>query len=93
MNCELCDRIVLTGDESTHHLVPKSRGGVSGPTAILHGICHRQIHALFGEQELAILYNSVKSLKEHRDVKRFIKWIDNKDPGFTVKTRIKRKRR
>lgn len=93
MKCELCNRSILPVDESTHHLVPKSRGGVNGSTAILHGVCHRQIHALFSEQELALLYNDIKSLKEHRDVKRFIRWVGKKDPGFTVKTRIKRKRR
>lgn len=93
MKCELCNRVILLGDESKHHLVPKSRGGVSGITAELHGVCHRQIHALFSEQELAILYNNLKSLKEHRDVKRFIKWVSTKGPGFNVKTRIKRKRR
>lgn len=93
MKCELCNRSILPVDESTHHLVPKSRGGVNGFIATLHGVCHRQIHALFGEQELDMLYNSIKSLKEHRDIKRFVEWISKKDPGFTAKTHIKKRHR
>ena len=93
MNCELCGREILPKDVSTHHLVPKSRGGVGGPTTSLHGVCHRQIHALFEEKDLDTLYNNVKSLKEHRDVKRFIKWVSKKNIGFTAKTRIKKKHR
>ncbi len=93
MNCELCGREILSKDISIHHLVPKSRGGVNGDISNLHEICHRQIHALFDERELAILYNNVKSLKEHRDIKRFIKWISGKDPGFTVKTRVSKRHR
>lgn len=93
MNCELCSREIPSKDISIHHLVPKSRGGVNGGTSNLHEICHRQIHALFDERELAILYNNVKSLKEHRDIKRFIGWISRKDPGFTVKTRVSKKHR
>ena len=93
MNCELCGRVMLQGDESTHHLVPKSRGGVKGSTAILHDICHRQMHALFGEKELAIMYNNINSLKAHRDVQRFIKWVSKKDPAFNIKVKIRRKNR
>ena len=93
MQCKLCKRQILIGNESKHHLVPKSRGGSYGPTATLHEICHKQIHALFSDRELAILYNDINSLKDHRDVKRFIKWISKKPLEFNVKIRIRRKNR
>jgi hypothetical protein len=93
MECELCNRDILPGDESEHHLVPKSRGGSRGNKAMLHTVCHKQLHALFGDRELEILYNTIENLKAHRDVKRFIKWIHRKPLGFNVKTRISRKNR
>ncbi len=93
MNCELCGRAVLQGDISEHHLVPKSKGGGQGPTAVMHSICHKQIHGLFGEKELAIMYNNINSLKAHRDVQRFIKWVSKKDPAFNIKVKIRRKNR
>ncbi len=93
MQCKLCNRKILIGNESEHHLVPKSRGGSHGSTAILHEICHKQIHALFNARELAILYNDINSLKDHKDVKRFIEWVSKKAPEFNVKIRIRRKNR
>ncbi len=93
MRCRLCNRQILIGNESEHHLVPKARGGSLGPTATLHEICHKQIHALFNARELAILYNDINSLKNHRDVKRFIKWVGKKSPEFNVKVKIRRKNR
>ena len=93
MECELCDREILKGDESEHHLVPKSRGGAKGPKATFHPVCHKQIHALFSESDLEVFYNSVSKLRGHRDVKRFVKWVRKKPNGFNIKTRIRRKRR
>ena len=93
MQCKLCNRQILIDNDSEHHLVPKSRGGSHGSTVTLHEMCHKQIHALFSERELAISYNDINSLKDHRDMKRFIKWINKKDPGFNVKVKIRRKNR
>lgn len=93
MICELCNREIPKGYESEHHLVPKCRGGRHGDTAMLHPICHKQIHALFDEHELEVLYNTISKLKNHRDVKRFVKWVKNKPIEFNSKTKIRRKRR
>ena len=91
--CELCDREILPQDESEHHLIPKERDGNSGSTSILHEICHRQIHALFSNKELELLYNTIGKLKKQSDINRFIKWVRKKPVDFNVKTRIRRKRR
>ena len=56
MTCGLCERDV---DALTvHHLVPRSRlkKGDPVPTVDICSACHRQIHALFGNRELADEY-------------------------------------
>jgi len=87
MKCELCGREILAGKESSHHLIPKCRDGKYGPVAILHEICHKQIHALFDEKMLSKHYNTIEKLKARPDIVRFIKWIRKKDPGFNIKAR------
>jgi 5-methylcytosine-specific restriction protein A len=49
----------------------------------------RQIHALFSNKELKLLYNSIDKLKEHEQIKKFIKWIRKKPIYFTVKTKAR----
>ena len=49
--CPICDRPIPDSQKDAHHLIPKSKGGKT--TEYLHRICHRQIHALFTETELA----------------------------------------
>jgi hypothetical protein len=93
MRCELCEREILPGDESSHHLIPRSRGGEYGDTAILHSICHKQIHALFRDKDLERRYNTMDKLKEQPDVDRFVNWIGRKDPCFNMKIRIANRKR
>ncbi|UXI70085.1 hypothetical protein [Tahibacter amnicola] len=52
-------------------------------TQELHRICHRQIHALFSETELARTYNSAEALLEHPDVQSFVRWVRSKPDDFT----------
>ena len=66
-------------------LVPRSRGGTQ--KQVLHRICHRQVHALFTETELARDYATVQALLAHPDVARFVAWVRNKPPGFMERTR------
>ena len=82
--CPLCERPIPPSQRDAHHLVPKSRGGVQ--TEWLHRICHRQIHALFNETELARHYNSVERLLSHPDVSRFVAWVQRKPPDFCERT-------
>lgn len=83
--CALCGRAVLPAQADKHHLVPKSQGGRQ--TVLLHRICHRQIHALFSEVELATHYASIDALLQHEGVRRFVAWVRNKPPGFHERTR------
>ena len=83
--CPLCDRPIPPSQRDAHHLVPKSRGGVQ--TAWLHRICHRQIHALFSETELARDYHRVDALREHPEMARFLAWVRRKPDDFFERTR------
>ena len=69
-------RPIPKSQRDAHHLVPKSRGGVE--TVILHRLCHRQIHALLTETQLARHYASIEALKAHPEIAKFIAWISQK---------------
>jgi len=78
--CPICDRPVPPSQQDAHHLVPKSRGGRE--TRVLHRICHRQIHALFTEAELARKYNTPEALRAHPQMRPFIDWVKGKQSDF-----------
>ena len=85
--CPLCDRIITENvPKSIHHLIPKSKGGKGGETVLLHHICHKQIHLIFKETELAKSLNKIETLKNHPKLKKFINWIKKRPPGFLSKT-------
>lgn len=62
-------------------------------TQHMHRICHRQIHALFTEAELARTYNTVDALLEHPQIQRFVGWVKNKPVDFMERTRTSRLKR
>jgi hypothetical protein len=83
--CPLCDRPIPAAQRDAHHLVPKSRGGVH--TVWLHRICHRQVHALFTETELARQLHRAEALRAHPDMQRFLEWVRRKPNDFFERTR------
>ena len=82
--CPLCERPIPGAQKDAHHLVHKSKGGRQ--TEYLHRICHRQIHALFSEAELARQYHSVEALLAHPEMARFVAWIRTKPEDFYERT-------
>ena len=82
--CPLCDREIPYSQRDAHHLVPKSKGGRH--TEYMHRICHRQIHALFTETELAKQLNSVEALLAHPDIQRFVAWVKSKPVDLMERT-------
>ena len=78
--CPLCERPIPEREQSAHHLVPKSKGGRE--TELLHRICHRQIHALFSEAELATTYHTAEALLAHPEVAKFVTWVRTKPDTF-----------
>ena len=59
--CAVCNREIPPALRDAHHLIPKSKGGVA--TVMMHRACHKQIHALFTETELARQYPSIEALQ------------------------------
>lgn len=88
MVCQLCMRPIPKSQQDAHHLIPKSRGGVD--TVILHRLCHRQIHALLTENQLARHYSTIEALKSHPEIAKFIAWASNKPTH--IRASIKRSR-
>jgi hypothetical protein len=56
----------------------------------VHPICHRTIHATFGNKELERDFHTPERLRTHPEVARFVSWISDKDPDFHAPTRRKR---
>lgn len=89
--CPLCERIIPPAQRDAHHLVPKMKGGKI--TVAMHRICHRQIHALFSETELARQFNTPEALLAHAAVKSFVEWVKKKPDDFFERTRRAARRR
>lgn len=92
-NCELCDRDCLKLTE--HHLVPrqetkrkkkKNRADL-GPTIDICSPCHKQVHTLFTNKELAANLYSADLLRSHPSMIKFLCWIAKQDPRKKVRTR------
>jgi 5-methylcytosine-specific restriction protein A len=87
MICALCQRDVPALTD--HHLVPKSRlkKGAPVPRVDICSGCHRQIHALFTNRELADEFNSVEKLRAEPRMAGFLNWIRKQDPSRHVRVR------
>ncbi|MCT2535974.1 HNH endonuclease [Aquibacillus koreensis] len=89
--CELCDRenVALT----KHHLTPKEEGGTFKATAMLCIPCHKQIHALYTNTELALRLSTIPLLKDDEKIAKYIKWIRKQAPTDIVRVKKSRERR
>jgi hypothetical protein len=85
ITCPLCERVIPKSQRDAHHLVPKSKGGRQ--TEYLHRVCHRQIHALLTESQLARQYATVEALLAHPELQTFVAWVKTKPDDFFVRTR------
>ena len=74
--CPICDRLIPAAQKDAHHFIPKSQGG--SETRYLHRMCHRQIHSLLTEKELAREFNTPAALRAHPEMQKFINWVKNK---------------
>ncbi|HET6620341.1 MAG TPA: HNH endonuclease [Dongiaceae bacterium] len=74
-----------------HHPVPRSRGGHEAVT--MHKICHRAIHAMLSERELAEEYAAFEALRRHPLLAQFIAWVRKRPPEYDDRTRWSRSRR
>jgi hypothetical protein len=90
MVCELCERDVerLT----SHHLIPKLKGGKNGSQARLCPTCHRQVHALYSEGTLAKRLNSIPLLKADPQVANYVSWMQRQTASANFRVRRSRGR-
>ncbi|WP_254763684.1 hypothetical protein [Natrinema marinum] len=77
--CALCRRIVPdeTIDDpqvvQEHHLRPEERA--TSPTVMLCRPCHKQIHAVFTNEELRDTYETIDALRSAERLADYIDWI------------------
>jgi hypothetical protein len=98
--CALCRRAAF--HLTRHHLIPRTvhrrsrtRRNFTRDQRLavvsLCRACHKQIHSLFTESELARTYCSIEALVAHPEVARFIKWVARQP--VTVDMPVRRRHR
>lgn len=82
--CPLCGRLILKGDSvDRHHWHPKSRGGRE--VGYLHRICHRRLHSLFTDKNLAAGLAMPDLVRRHPEMQEFIRWVWRQLPERVVR--------
>ncbi|MFA9555724.1 HNH endonuclease [Evansella sp. AB-rgal1] len=89
--CELCGRSEV--ETTVHHLVPKEKGGTFGATANLCIPCHKQIHALYTNEEIAARLTTLLELRTDEKLASFIKWIRKQPATKLMKIRKSNERK
>ena len=89
--CKLCQRESLRF--TSHHLIPRSRGGKFGPQVKLCPTCHRQLHAMFSESTLAKELNSIEALQINSEFSEYLKWAKNQKGPTNFRVRRAKNRR
>lgn len=74
-----------------HHWVPRTEGGRD--QAPMHQVCHRKIHTVLSEREIADAYATPEALKAHPEIARFVTWVQRKPPDWNDHHRSPRRRR
>lgn len=87
--CELCERSGVP-KITEHHLIPREHGGRDKETVWLCEDCHKQIHALYTNKELAMRLNTLDKLKSDFKIEKYLKYVKKQCP--TKKLSIKKSR-
>lgn len=87
--CPLCNRPNFY--PSSHHMVPKSQGGRE--TRSICRDCHRAIHSIFTNKELAATYHTVEALLSHETFAGMIRFIQKSHGRANIKRMRERKKR
>ncbi len=90
--CPVCGREMIDGPSvDRHHWVPKSAGGRA--TDFIHVVCHRMIHRVFDERELATTYADPEAVRAHPEIARFVAWVRKQPPEYVDWPKSPRQRR
>lgn len=88
MQCQLCDRDCP--NLTVHHLIPRQYARRKkldvGPLIDICSPCHKQIHTLFSNKQLAEELNSADKLKSTPELRKFLAWIRKQDPHKKVRS-------
>lgn len=79
-NCPICSRQLGTSNVDKHHWIPKLDGGKEA--SHIHKICHQKIHSVFTERELTHYYHTADRIREHEQMRKFIKWVQKQPIDF-----------
>lgn len=82
--CELCKRTNLP-KITEHHLTPREEGGAKMPVAWLCVNCHKQIHALYNNKELAVRLNTLEDLENDEQIAKYLKYIRKQPSSKNVR--------
>ncbi len=97
--CALCRRVIPDGAIADpqaiqeHHLRPEERA--TSPTVMLCRPCHKQIHAVFTNEELRADYDAIESLREAAQLEEYLSWIrgtEKLDIQVTTSNRVRDRR-
>lgn len=83
--------MVLGSSIDRHHWVPRRDGGREA--SAIHTVCHRKIHAVLSEREIAAAYTTPEALRTHPEIAAFLCWVARKTPAFVDWHRSPRRRR
>jgi hypothetical protein len=73
-----------------HHLRPEERA--TSPTVMLCRPCHKQIHAVFTNEELRADYDTIESLRRAAQLEEYLSWIrgtEKLDIQVTTSNRVR----
>jgi len=84
--CALCRRRVPTALITLHHLKPKQKGGKAADRVALCRPCHKQIHAMLSNADLAKVYPTIDTLRSAPQLQPFLNWIRKQKPGRVFRT-------
>lgn len=73
--CALCGRLVPPEMITLHHLKPREKGGKAEDRTPLCRPCHKQLHAMFSNADLAKAYGSIEALRQAPSLQPFLTWI------------------
>jgi hypothetical protein len=84
--CALCEREVPPSLVTLHHLLPKEHGGQAEHRLPFCKPCHKQVHALFSNRQLATTLNTLEALRAAPELATFLAWIRRQKPDRNFRT-------
>lgn len=97
-HCALCGRYVPRALITLHHLLPKEEGGEAEHRLPFCKPCHKQVHAVLSNKQLAANYDAIEKLRDAPALATFLTWIRRQRPdrnfrAITSNDHPKRRRR